>query len=337
VAAGKDLVANCVNAQWLSAKWIYELFPIPDGKPGNMQRGMYCRAFGRGDTGLSENADIALGFGIIPDKYKPAFLWTYNHAVCPGESKDYDVLGMAIHGVYALVNWPIDMKEQNPGEVLPNILHDTGPDYFVFRSGWKGDGSDLLVSTLVGSRAGAGRGMAAGGSVYVGGRGLKVGNEEFFRFPGMFHSSKLTYSRFAKDGSAVISARWLDAAKAPAKLPDEPTSLAVDFSKAAGVDLLVAMTGPQIGHNVEYWMQIKPISAVKDATGADGWQTRTVRVDISPDGVKQPWYVMTVQKGDAPKVSAVNNTITVGKQTLTFDGEKIVLGTMGPEFKLPAP
>jgi hypothetical protein len=153
----------------------------------------------------------------------------------------------------------------------------------------------------------------------------------------MFYTSKLTYSRIAKDGSGVISARHLKAPPAPKPLPDEPTSLAVDYSKAAGVDLLVAMTGPQAGHQVEYWMSVKPLERAVEATGVGGWKTRTVRVDASPDGVSQPWYIMTLQKGDAPEVKVTKNTITVGQQTLTFDGEKIVLGKMGPEIKLGTP
>lgn len=333
LSAGKDLQVNNPNGAWLVSRSIYDLFAQPDGSIGSMQRGMYCRPFQLG-TGTSENGDFSIGFGTIPPKHKAALLWTVNHVVQPGATKIYDVAKVPIHAVYALANWPVGVKEQNPGEVLPNILHDTGPDYFVFRNGWKGDGTDLVVTALLGSRAGAGRNMASGGSVYVGGRGLKAGNELFFRFPGMFHSSKLTYSRFAKDGSAVIAARWLNPAKPPASLTDNPTSLAVDFSRAGGVDLLMAMTGPQTGHQVEYWMGIKPMKDAVEATGADGWKTRTVRIDPSPDGVAQTWYIMTLQKGDAPEIKSALGAITVGKQTLKFDGEKIVMSTMASEIKL---
>jgi hypothetical protein len=358
LAAGKDLVAHNVNAQWLSAKWIYDLVAQPGGAIGSLQRGMYCRPFALG-KGFSENGDFAIGFGVVPDQYKPALLWTANHVVQPGSNNGYDVLATPLHGVYALANWPLGTKEQNPAEVLPNVLHDTGPNYFVFRNGWKGDGTDLMVTAMMGSRPDAGRKMASGGSVLVAGRGLnaggaapaaaaakgdadddavaKQGGDPFFRFPGMFYTSKLTYSRLAKDGSGVISARHIKAPPAPTPLPDAPTSLAVDYSKAAGVDLLIAMTGPQAGYQVEYWMGVKPLEKPVEATGVDGWKTRTVKIEPSPDGVSQPWYIMTLQKGEAPAVKVEKNTITVGKQTLTFDGEKIVVGTMGPELKLATP
>jgi hypothetical protein len=41
-------------------------------------------------------------------------------------------------------------------------------------------------------------------------------------------------------------------------------------------------------------------------------------------------YVMTVQRGTAPKVdvsgSALAARVTIGKQTIHFDGEKLVIG-----------
>ena len=39
-----------------------------------------------------------------------------------------------------------------------------------------------------------------------------------------------------------------------------------------------------------------------------------------------PWAIMTLQKGDPPAVVVDGKQVKVGEQTLTFDGEKIVLG-----------
>jgi hypothetical protein len=399
-AAGKDLVRNCSNAQWLSAKWIYELYVRPDGTPGDIQRGMYCGPFNNSGGGMSGLGDFALGFGIIPDRYKASFLWTYNNTVQPALPEyQYDVTCYPIHGIYAFVNWPRDIEEQNPKEILPLVRHDPGPNYFLFRNGWTKDGTDLIVTALLGSRPRSGRGMATGGSVSVGGRGLQsvsqldgmgqLSHKHFYLFPGMFHASRLTYSRLATDGSGVISGIRMEPmsldGNTNATPPDvafdaAPTSLAVDFSKASGCDLLVAMTGPQIGYAVGYWMQIvdmkDPIEAVSEA----GWRTRTVY--LAPDGSVQagasgasggklptlatqetaslfdgpaaddigdefgiiipsakakkfqPWYVMLVTKGQGPKVEWDGKSVKVGGQTLTFDGEKIVLAKMGPELKL---
>lgn len=353
-AAGKDLVGNCDNARWLTAKWIYE-FVDHDG-PGKYtynSRGMYRREFGRG--GMSGGGDFAHGFGICPDEYKPAVLWLYNHIIEPG-AKTYDLLSLPHRGPYAFVNWPLDMEEGNPGEMFPRVLYDEGPGYCVFRNGWK-DSGNIVVTALLGSNPPGGRGMAAGGSVEVCGRGLK------YVFPGMFHHTRRTYFRASRDGSGVVSAVLLDKVDdkrvAPLlKLGRETTSLAVDFSGASGAELLVAQVGAQVGHNTEYWLQVVP-AQIKDVKGGDGYYTKTVRSprpaaaprpsfmemmqraeggEVVPEATKEPakrppvWYVMTLQKGPAPEVRFEDNRVFVGGQALTFDGRKIALAKMSEEL-----
>ncbi len=331
IAAGQDLVDGCPNARWLVAKWVYELIRQPDGGYADLERGMYARNFQRGEQ-LSSDGDFAQGFGIIPDEWRGALKWTFNHVVQPGERKDYDVVEYPHHAAYALVNWPMDVPERNPGEVFPNVLHDEGPNYFIFRSGWGTPEGDLLVTALLGSKPNAGRGMGVGGSVMVAGRGLK------YRFPGMFHSSRLTYKKLAEDGSGVISAMVLDnpghKKSVPAvALPKKPTSLAVDYSKASGAELVVVQIGPQVGHQVEYWMDIKG-TRPKDEKGADGYHTKTTAVTVQGE----KGYVMTLQKADPPKVEVRGADIVVGGQTFTLDGEKLAMAKMaGPVAARPAP
>jgi hypothetical protein len=43
----------------------------------------------------------------------------------------------------------------------------------------------------------------------------------------------------------------------------------------------------------------------------------------------QTWYLLTVPGGKAEEATVDGDTIKLGKQTLTFDGKKIVLGTFG--------
>lgn len=327
VAMGRDLVPNSPNAQWLLTKWVYEFVdhPLIQGSAGLYtynSRGMYAREFGR--QGGSTGGDFAQGFGICPKENVPAVLWLYNHIIEPGE-KTYGIEPPYPHlAAYALANWPIDVAEKNPAEVLPLSMVDEGAGYCVFRNGWA-DKGNIVVTALLGSSPSAGRGMAAGGSIMVAGKGLK------YTFPGMFHSSKITYSKLNKDGSGVVSGRVLDKTghgkSGPAlALPKTPTSLAVDYSGASGAPLLVAQVGPQVGYRVEYWMDIKKLNLpqeVKEATGQDGFATQTTLNTTDP---AMPWAIMTLQKGDAPAVVVEGNKVKVGGQTLTFDGEKIVLG-----------
>jgi hypothetical protein len=284
---------------------------------------MYCREFKR--SGASEGGDFSQGFGICPKEHQPAVLWLYNHIIEPG-TKTYDVIQPYPHrGAYALANWPIDVAEKNPAEMFPLAYLEEGPSYCVFRNGWA-DKGNIVVTALLGSSPKAGRGMGVGGSIMVAGHGMK------YTFPGMFHTSKATYSKFYKDGSGVVSGVAMMTAesgyKTPpqlAALPKTPTSLAVDFSGASGAPLLVAQVGPQVGHSVAYWMTISKLNlanGVKEATGADGYATKTTVVTTDP---ANPWAIMTMQKGEAPAVKVEGNKVTVGGQTLTFDGAKLSL------------
>ena len=356
VAEGKDLVKNCENAQWLLTKWVYEFVHHPAGEAGHKytynSRGMYRREFRR------YGADFSEGFGICPEAHKPAVLWVYQHLIEPGE-KTYDLVpGAYPHfGAYAFVNWPLDVKERNPGELFPQVLAEEGPGYFLFRNGWK-DKGNIVVTALLGSTPGGGRGMARGGSIEVCGRGIK------YVFPGMFHTSRMTHFRAAKDGSGVLSAVLLDQGKGTKDMPadavkGEPTAMAVDFSGASGAELLVAQVGAQVGHTTAYWLQIEK-AVIKDVKGIDGYYTKTTQIgkhvlqkDAAPDidllgeneieeeglrleekKVKPPtWYVMTLQKGPAPKVSLKDGKIIVGGQTLSFDGKKITMDKMGETDK----
>jgi len=329
VAAGKDLVAKKDNARWLAARWIYEFAANPDGTYTNPQRGMYCRNLPRGGQ-WSENGDFCQGFGICPPEYVPALRWVYDHQVEPGRDKTYDVLANPHHAIYALVNWPLDVQEKNPQDqpdLFPRVLHDTAAGYVIFRNGWSDAGKDICVSALLGTHPTHqnGRGMASGGSVYVYGKGLGGKADAYYRFPGIFYSACPIYTKFEKDGSGVLSALTygeklnkfsLDVTECSTK----PTSLAVDFSGVSGAGLLLAMAGPMVGYQVEYWMDIKP-TKVADMTGRDGYATKTTEVKLGG----QKAYVMTLQEGPAPEVRQEGNKVMVGRRALTFDGVKIAL------------
>jgi hypothetical protein len=358
VAAGQDLVANCDNARWLTFKWVYEFVDEGTNYAYN-SRGMYRRDFDR--HGMSSGGDFAHGFGICPEEYKPYVLWLYNRILEPG-AKTYDMLSVPFRAPYALANWPFDLAEKCPDGSIPRTLFDEGPGYFVFRNGWKEKGN-VVVTALMGSTPGGGRGMARGGSVEVCGHGIR------YVLPGMFFTSKPTYRNLCDDGSGVISGIALDGVEmksATGPIPRGITSLAVDFSGASGADLLVAMVGAQVGYNTAYWLDIHK-AEVKDATSATGagYTTKTTRfgADIAtgpaapaikmavgaepeadaeslipdapppkkatPGAPPKPadpnWCVMTMQKGKPPAVTKQGQTVTVGGVTLTFDGEKIVL------------
>jgi hypothetical protein len=349
-ACGQDLVTGCSNAEWLLTKWVYEFVDHGTNYTYN-SRGMYRGEFGR--VGMSSGGDFAHGFGICPDAHKPAVLWLYDRIIEPGE-KTYDIVSHPHRAPYALANWPFDVPERNPGEMFPQSRYEEGPGYCVFRNGWQ-DKGNIVVTALLGSTPGGGRGMACGGSVEVCGMGMK------YVFPGIFFLTRLTHSQFAEDGSGVISAVLLDnaadgKAKAIIDLGKAPTSLAVDFSKASGADLLVAQVGTQVGFQTGYWLDIQK-AVIKDMKDDTGYFTKTTCLQAGAGGDMDAleedllggaaasgqkskgltWYVMTLQKGAAPSVAMDGGKVKVGGQTLSFDGKKITLGKIAGPWKGPPP
>ena len=74
--------------------------------------------------------------------------------------------------------------------------------------------------------------------------------------------------------------------------------LAVDFSRASGADALVVMTGP----------------GAKEGAAVQAGKTT--------------FHVLTLQQGQPPKIEVAGDGLRIGRQTVGFDGKKIVLGTL---------
>jgi hypothetical protein len=218
VAAGEDYITNYEPAHWLLTRWVYEL-TRHGGAIHNLQRGMYARGFDRG--GMSSGGDFAQSFDICPEAHKPAVLWLYSHIVEPGPDKTYDAITYPHRAVYAFVNWLLGVREQNPAEIFPKVLHDKAAEYFVFRSGWRGD-EDIVVTLIGGERR-----PYAKPCVMVLGRGVRAD------FPGVWTDLRSARLVDNKDGTFIVSAK--------------ATSFAVDFSGKCGAPLLLAAAGPGTG------------------------------------------------------------------------------------------
>ena len=234
VAAGEDYTANYEPAHWLLTKWVYELT--------------------RHGGGMSSGGDFAQSFGICPEAHKPAVLWLYNHVVEPGPHKTYDAITYPHRAVYAFVNWPIGVKERNPAELFPKVLHDRKAEYFVFRSGWKGD-EDVVVTLIGGERRPYAKPCAM-----VLGRGVRAD------FPGRWTDLRAAALQDNQDGSYVVRAK--------------STSFAVDFSGKCGAPLLVAAAGPGIGGRARDRAGTKTMTV---AVGGRAITVMTLQKDGAPE------------------------------------------------------
>jgi len=286
VAGGKDFIAPRPNAQWASLKWFFLSVPRPGAAPPQWfwpQRGGYPHnIWGRDD--ISGGGYFSEGFGVAAgDGQKAAILWFYNHSgLRELDEKNGTPLDTPSHyphhSILSLVNWPIGMTEKNPGGIIPHAYRDTKWGFYAWRNRWQ-DADDVVISIL--TRAAKGN-MGAKGegslSIWTGsGKGGAWGS-----IRGGFTGEWAP----AGDGSTVLTT-------------GDGSSLAIDFSRASGADVMLVMAGPGA-----------------PAAGA---------IDVG--GTKLSF--LFPGKGESPKPAVQGEQVVVGEQTVSFDGKRIVLGRMG--------
>jgi len=280
-AGGKDYInVDRPNASAISYRWIYHL-----GGPGMLNfpsRGTYG-----GDELYQDGVrgTWAFGFGALKEKYKPAFLWSYENFA---ESKDpviWNSVTYPISAVHAFVNWP-EGESENPAKVLPKVLIDRDHGYVCARNRWQ-DADDIIVTHLAecgpkgyySARDGQGEGRA--GRLRVWGLGQKHAFD-------VGATGTPSYFRAGEDGSFVFTGS---------------SALAVDMSGASGADLVVVT----VGYKAKKKKSIpKAITLLK----------------LTHEGEQLPVQVFSL--GEVPEPSVKENVIIVGKQEFLYDGKNIV-------------
>jgi hypothetical protein len=177
-------------------------------------------------NGLSGGNYFGIGFGVASAEQKAAMLWFYDHAgLRELDAKNgYGLDAPSAyphHSVLSLVNWPIEMKEKNPGDVLPHAYTDDKAGFYAWRNRWQ-DKDDVIISIIARSIKGN-MGTKAENTLLVqhGGKKLKWGR--ISGFTGDFKPGK--------DGSTVLTM-------------SDGSSLAIDFSKASGCEAMLVISGP---------------------------------------------------------------------------------------------
>jgi hypothetical protein len=237
-------------------------------------------------TGMSNGGYFSEGFGAISDRYKPALLWAYNHMYAPNNKYNFDTIGSYPHrAMLALVNWPTFTggKEANPATVMPLATRDTMYEFFAFRNRFQ-DNDDVVTSLLINAPDGT-----KPREVLVWGMGLRLGYGEPQR------GAKVTHYVTAPDGSGSLTAGNF--------------ALAVDHSRAAGVDVLVVTAGSKV-----------------PAADTFKGKARSTTVTLGAESLN----VLTLSStGEHPEPKVVGDKIVVGGQTLTYNSGKLVLGVFG--------
>ena len=114
---------------------------------------------------------FARAFGFVPDPQRPAVLWAWNRSLAlaeAGKLKDphgvisrHDGLSTAM----LLLNYPLEMAEKNPREVLPRVTVDRQKGGVVFRNDWAGR-DDIVVSVFANSNPPGGSWSSAQGGTF---------------------------------------------------------------------------------------------------------------------------------------------------------------------------
>lgn len=223
VAGGQDFVSPRPNAAAIPLLKVQQLLRVKGEPwylcppPGGSYGTGYMGTKGNSDRdGLSRAGQFAQGFGIIPDKLKPAALWVYNHILeTDPAAYTYDTVSPYPHrAVLALVNWPIGVKAVNPAELLPKVHWDNDLGLYTFRNQWTGTEDDIVVDATVRARDAH--------ALMVFGKGERRGL-------GACPKGATTHFQAAEDGSGTLTVGTM--------------ALGVDFSKASGADGLIVTVG----------------------------------------------------------------------------------------------
>ncbi len=150
-AGGKDFVnVERPNARMIALKWIYQTV-VRDGRPDFWPiRGAYGHnVWSR--QGLSGGGYFGIGLAGVTEPQKAAMKWYYNHFLLPSDTAagaPYDTVSRYPHAsVCSLVNWPLDVKERNPADVLPLCYRDSSCGFYAWRNRWR-DADDTVITVL---------------------------------------------------------------------------------------------------------------------------------------------------------------------------------------------
>jgi hypothetical protein len=229
-AGGKDFVTPRANASWTALKYIFLTVPRAGTMDFWPKRGGYPQNIWSRE-GLSGAGYFAFPFGVLPDDEKAALLWFYNHHLADRDAKagtPFDTSNPYPHlAVCAFINWPRQVKEKNPGDVLPHAYRDSKWGFYACRNRWK-DENDVVVSVLTRNVKGYIKADADGGLAVAGlGKKFKWGKVR----------GDVADWQAGADGSMVLTL-------------GDGTSHAVDLSRASGTDAMLVSTGPADGVKV---------------------------------------------------------------------------------------
>ena len=298
---------------------------------------------------ISTSADfrldwIAVGFGIIPDRYKPGMLWAWNRlaGVKGPETTDAVITSLpkasGLDLAMAFLHYPLDMKPAHPSESMPLNWEAKSFGFYLFRDGWKGK-DDFIAQVFLKAQPVGGWNHPNAGTFRLMGLGhyWNTGSdsrngvreqENVVLLPGdkvRNDCARLTHVEFAKDGSGAVTMDMNDlyGGRKTVKVRSKETTKKVPGGgtiKVGGemIDRELPLRDGQGFRMADRWADsdLTGLRAVAvDYSGKSGAPCLMAVLDRIEGGGKKVWMWQVPaaegRRGEAPKVSVSGNTFTI--------------------------
>ena len=287
---------------------MYMLLPLYTAKTIFGENYVCLQGYGPG--GGPQGVDNwARGFGTVPERYRSAALWAWNHTQRLADAGKLKSVYLTIDklddvsAAFMFANYPLDLKEANPARVMPRVAVDKERGGYVFRNRWQ-DRNDIVVTLFLNSNepggswstdesadfriAGLGEEWAIQGWGYAHGAGRRPKRRLYMNVLQLSEKAAgrevvATYVKDYEDGSGVVSMNMdrVYAGRGGGRRPKPVDigirgmrSFAVDYSGMSGAPCLVAV-----------------VDSVSGTKGKNFWQMCTEgpqrhRIATRPDGFR---------------------------------------------------
>jgi hypothetical protein len=280
---------------------MYMLLPLYTAKTIFGEKHVCMQGYGPG--GGPQGVDNwARGFGTVPERYRSAALWAWNHTQRLADADNLKSVYLTIDKLddlsvaFMFVNYPVDparggagIDERNPEETMSRFCADDERGGYVFRNRWA-DRNDIVVTLFLNSNepggswstdesgdfriAGFGEEWAIQGWGYAHGAGKRPKPRLYMNVLQLAEAvagrhTAATHAKGCEDGSGVVSMNMDEVYRAKGAGPRaEPVDLGIRGMRSFAVDYSGLSGAPCL---------VAVVDKVSGTKGSNFWQMCTER------------------------------------------------------------
>jgi len=126
-------------------KWFLPFFTMQSiVREKNLYNPMYGLGSPWWNTDRWRSGDWAMGMGITPPEFLPAAKWTFDQAFALEGNSTFNIFKPS-DAIFALINYPFNLKSENPEKMLDKMWIDQEGGYYIFRNRWR-DANDFVIT-----------------------------------------------------------------------------------------------------------------------------------------------------------------------------------------------